>query len=96
MVYDESCFQIRPFTRIRLIDKDENRKINIKLLLVQVIITTGANIMPYNEGADTTKRVERLLLSTCGTSIFTQDLSGLSTHFVELLLCFLVMLLPLA
>ena len=44
-------FQIRPFTRIRLIDKEENRKISIELLLVEVIITAGANIVPYNEAA---------------------------------------------
>ena len=54
-------FQIRPFTRIRLIDNGENRKINIELLLVQVVITARANIVPYNEGADTTKCVKKLL-----------------------------------
>ena len=77
-------FQIRPFTRIRLIDKEENRKISIELLLVEVIITAGANIVPYNEAADThgynkmCREVTRIL-STCGKFIFTQDLSGLTS-----------------
>ena len=55
LVYDETIFvlKIALFTRIRLIDKEDNRKFNIKLLLVQMIITAGANIVPYNEGADT-------------------------------------------
>ena len=86
MVYDETIFvlKIALFARIRLIDKKENRKIHIKLLLAQMIITTGANIVPYNEGADTTKCVGRLLLSTCGNSI-TMTSSPLHTNIMHIL-----------
>ena len=86
MVYDETIFvlKIALFARIRLIDKKENRKIHIKLLLAQVIITAGANIVPYNEGADTTKCVGRLLLSTCGNSI-TMTSSPLHTNIMHIL-----------
>ena len=83
MVYDETIFvlKISLFTRIRLIDKEENRKINIKLLLVQVIITAGANIVSYNEGADTTKCVGRLLLRTCGNFITMSHTLGARSIF---------------